>query len=262
MVFSSDQLKEWLSLAEEVAKLSGAFLAQSRDKVKQVRADSGRDIKIEADQQSERMIINYLQRRSEFSILSEESGLLTANKEKDGLTWIIDPLDGSLNYSRGIPICCVSVGLWQRDKALLGSVYDFNNDELFSGIVGKGAWLNGETIKTSITAEKEKAVLCTGFPIGTDFSKNALTVFVQHVRAYKKVRLIGSAALSLAYVASGRVDAYLEKDIMFWDVAGGLAIVQAAGGRIIQINSNRSNVLTVYASNPFLPEPNIKYGSL
>jgi myo-inositol-1(or 4)-monophosphatase len=258
MVFSSDQLKEWLSFTEEVVKLSGTFLAQLRDKVKQVRSDSGRDIKIEADQESERMIITYLQKRSEFSILSEESGMLTADKEKEGLTWIIDPLDGSLNYSRGIPICCVSVGLWQRDKALLGSVYDFNNDELFSGIVGKGAWLNGETIKTSITAEKEKAVLCTGFPISTDFSVKALSASVQHVREYKKVRLLGSAALSLAYVASGRVDAYIERDIMLWDVAGGVAIVKAAGGRTVQIGSNMLNALTIYASNSALPEPNLE----
>lgn len=253
-----EDLKRWLSLAEEAARLSGAFLIEFKDKAKKIRSDLGRDIKIEADQQSEKIIVDYLQKRSEFPILSEESGLQKITGPDKGLTWIIDPLDGSLNYSRSIPICCVSIGLWQGDDPLLGSVYDFNNEELFSGIVDEGAWLNQKSIKPSTTAKKGQAILCTGFPIGMNFSVKALNAFIGYVQEYKKVRLIGSAALSLSYVASGRADAYLEKNIMLWDVAGGLAIVKAAGGRIIQINSLKLNTLTVYASNSVLPEPNIE----
>jgi myo-inositol-1(or 4)-monophosphatase len=253
-----EDLKRWLSLAEEAARLSGAFLVKFKDKAKKIRSNFGRDIKVEADQESEKIIADYLQGRSEFPILSEESGLQgTANSDR-GFLWIIDPLDGSLNYSRGIPICCISIGLWQGDNPVLGSVYDFNNEELFAGIVGEGAWLNQKSIKPSTTAKEEQAILFTGFPIGTDFSVNGLTAFVRHIQAYKKLRLLGSAALSLAYVASGRADAYLEKDIMLWDVAGGLAIVKAAGGRIIQINPHKLNTLTVYASNPMLPEPKLE----
>jgi myo-inositol-1(or 4)-monophosphatase len=253
-----EDLKRWLSLAEEAARLSGAFLIDFRDKAKKIRSDFGRDIKLEADQQSEKIIVDYLQKRSEFPFLSEESGFLKPASLKDNLTWIIDPLDGSLNYSRSIPICCISIGLWHGEEPLLGSVYDFNNGELFSGIVEEGAWLNGRPITTSTTAKREQAILCTGFPIGMDFSVKALKAFIGYVQGYKKVRLIGSAALSLSYVASGRADAYLERNIMLWDVAGGLAIVKAAGGRIIQINSLKLNTLTVYASNSVLPEPNIE----
>lgn len=253
-----EELKKWLSLAEEAARLSGAFLVESKGKAKKIRSEFGRDIKVEADQQSEKILVDYLHERSEFPILSEESCLQKTTDADKEFIWIIDPLDGSLNYSRGIPICCVSIGLWQGDSPLLGSVYDFNNEELFAGIVGEGAWLNQKSIKPSTTAKEEQAILCTGFPIHTDFSVNGLTAFVQQIRAYKKLRLLGSAALSLAYVASGRTDAYLEKDIMLWDVAGGLAIVKAAGGRIIQINPHMLNTLTVYASNPRLPEPKIE----
>jgi myo-inositol-1(or 4)-monophosphatase len=137
-------------------------------------------------------------------------------------------------------------------EPLLGVVYDFNRDEMFTGLVTEGAWLNGMPIKVSDVVEESKAVLCTGFPISTDFSELALLNFVKDIQSYRKVRLIGSAALSLAYVASGRVDAYQENDIAIWDVAAGIAIVKAAGGVAHFRPSKVENKLIVKAGNSFL----------
>src|SRR5205814_8035180 len=115
-------------------------------------------------------------------------------------------------------------------------------------------WCGDATIRTASTETCERAVLATGFPAATDFSAGALGDFVERVRAYKKIRLLGSAALSLAYVASGRIDAYVERDIKLWDVAAGIALVRAAGGAT-EWTTTSAHTLTVYAGAPGLPGP-------
>jgi myo-inositol-1(or 4)-monophosphatase len=236
--------------AKRAARGAGRFLVRARVSGVTVTAEPPRDVKLEVDRQSEERIIQALRQDSGFAILTEEGGLVEGDGSRPDLRWIVDPLDGSLNYRQGIPFCCVSVGLWERDEPLLGVVYDFSHGELFSGIVGIGAWLNQALVRVSEARETQRAVLCTGFPVSTDFSSCALSGFVEQVRAYRKVRLLGSAALSLAYVAAGRADAYYERDIKIWDVAAGLAIVRAAGGAIVRMPSAVHGALTVYAGNP------------
>ena len=178
---------------------------------------------MQADLNSESLVLSRL--KGSFPVLSEESG----GERHSGPTWIVDPLDGTVNYFRGIPNCCVSIALWDREP-ILGVVYDFNRHELFAGIADEGITLNGQPITVSPIDQKNKAICFTGFPVATSFEDGALTEFVGLVRGYKKVRLLGSAALSLAYVACGRGDVYRERDIRLWDVAAGLALVKAAGG--------------------------------
>lgn len=205
-----------------------------------------RDVKLEVDYHSESILINTLQQESDFPILTEERGLINANSvEYSGYQWIVDPLDGSLNFSRNIPLCCVSVALWKDENPFLGVIYDFNRNEIFSGLVDKGAWLNGLPITTSNANVKSKSVLAMGFPVSTNFSQDALSDFVEDIVEYKKIRLLGSAALSLAYVACGRIDSYKENDIKIWDVAAGLALVKAAGGEISYKSSSNSYVFNV-----------------
>lgn len=226
---NENKISEWLSIAAEAALNAGTYLLHLEISGKKVNSNVGRDVKITADIKSENIILNYLEERSNFSILSEETGEIKRSGQK--FTWIIDPLDGTLNYLHNIPLCCVSIGLWQGKHPILGVVYDFYHSELYTGIADKGAWLNGRKIENSSVNKRENAVLCTGFPINTNFSMESLTGFIKKVREYKKVRILGSAALSLAYVASGRADAYIENDIMIWDVAGGLAIAKGSGCR-------------------------------
>jgi fructose-1,6-bisphosphatase/inositol monophosphatase family enzyme len=249
MNYSVNKLKGMLCIAKEASLSAGTFLAKAGKGSRKVNVDSARDVKIGADRQSEDIIRRFLERESSISILTEESGLIRNGSGEGRLRWIVDPLDGTLNFLRGIPISCVSIGLWEGDEPLLGVVYDFNKLELFSGIAGIGAWLNGRRIRVSGIAAKEKAVLLTGFPSRTDFSHRAIAAFVDDVRSYRKVRLLGSAALSLAYVAAGRADAYMEKDIMIWDIAGGIPIVKSAGGGYDMEYSKGGKAVIARASN-------------
>ena len=184
--------------------------------------------------ESETLILNILKRDSDFPILSEESGWVNISNspmEKEYL-WVVDPLDGSMNFSRGIDMCCVSIALWENANPVLGVIYDFNREELFTGLINHGAWLNDVQIHASKISKESDAVFATGFPVNMDFSQKSLISMTQKFSKYKKIRMIGSAALSLAYVACGRFDIYHEKNIKVWDVAAGLALVVASGGKI------------------------------
>jgi myo-inositol-1(or 4)-monophosphatase len=197
-----------------------------------VRWAGGRDVKIEADRRLHELICRRLESASPWPRWSEE-GPPAQGWRNGGHLWVVDPLDGSLNFSRGIPMSCVSIALWDGARPVLGVVLDVGRGELFTGQVGRGAWLNGRRIRPSRVRRPAEALVCTGFPVGADFRLRTLSRFVAKVRRFKKVRALGSAALSLAYVAAGRADLYHEERIAWWDVAAGLALVQAAGGRIV-----------------------------
>ncbi|MFH1641478.1 MAG: inositol monophosphatase family protein [Nanoarchaeota archaeon] len=238
-----------LNSTEKVAKSAARNLFKNLDKYRDIRLNFTRDVKIEADHMLHSYIIEKLAQISDYPIVSEENPF---NPKFDrGFCWILDPLDGSLNFSRGIPICCISISLWKDMKPLLGVVYDFNRYETFSGLVGKGAWLNGKPIRVSKISGKAKAILCTGFPVSTNFSSKSLAKFVEEIRSHQKVRLLGSAAVSLAYVSCGRADFYMENDIKIWDVAAGLCLVKAAGGEIRYQRSTCEYVFNVRAGNHF-----------
>ena len=243
-------LRGCLNLAVEIAR--DASLSISSDSDKSIAVNLERDVKIEGDLRLNRLITQRLKESSPYSILSEEEGFSQGKLENKEYRWIVDPLDGSLNFSCDIPFFCISIALWQGDEPLVGVVYDFNHKEMFTGLAGEGAWVNGVSIEVGQVEKTEDAVLCTGFPVGTDFSVPALTNFVRDIQVYKKVRLLGSAALSLVYVACGRADVYHENDIAIWDVAAGIAIVKAAGGVTHFRPSRIENRLIVKVGNSFL----------
>jgi myo-inositol-1(or 4)-monophosphatase len=215
-----------LNIAISASKAAGSFLCALTD-VKVASAD-GKDIKLYADKESERILMSRLQGAG-IPILSEES----ADKFEwsGGLRWIIDPIDGSYNLFKGLrDLCCVSVALWEDDKPLLGVVYRFATGDLYTGIPGEGAFLNGMPISTSKVTDISQASLATGFPVTADFSDASLRERFALFRRFKKIRMLGAAALMCAFVGQGCVDAYAEKGILLWDVAAALAIVKAAGG--------------------------------
>lgn len=243
-------LRGCLNLAVEIAR--EASLSISPDSDKSIVINLERDVKIEGDLRLNRLIAQRLKEGSPYSVLSEEEGFSQGKPGNKEYRWIVDPLDGSLNFSRDIPFFCISIALWRGDEPLIGVVYDFNHKEMFTGLVGEGAWVNDFPTEVGQVEKKEDAVLCTGFPVGTDFSGPALTGFVRDIQLYKKVRLLGSAALSLVYVACGRADVYHESDIAIWDVAAGIAIVPAAGGKVNFCPTKAKNRLTVKAGNNLL----------
>lgn len=218
-----------LNIAISAAQSAGKVLVSSRDRILGVREDRGKDLKLDADREAESIILGMLE-ATPFPVLSEEEGEVGILDSK-APAWIVDPLDGTFNFSRNQPLCCVSIALVQGNQSLLGVVFDFNRSELFAANVPEMlATLNGDPIRVSPVNDPSRACLATGFPVHRDYSVESLREMVDCFQRFKKIRMFGAAALSLAWVACGRVDAYFEEDIMFWDVAAGLALVQAAGG--------------------------------
>ena len=219
-----DQNKE-LALAIEAATRAGDYLRSKKDIC--VDLSEGKDLKLSSDKASERIIIDILSQTG-LQCLSEEAGLVG---EKSDKYWIIDPLDGSVNYYRGInEYCCVSVALWENGAPVLGVINRFMQNEMYVGEVGKGASLNGKVICTSDAISTSESIMASGFPVKRQYDDKSLSRFVKRVQSFKKIRMFGAAAVSGAFVASGKVDAYFEEEIMLWDIAGATAIVKAAGG--------------------------------
>lgn len=224
---NSTSSTELLTLATATARAAGAVLAK-RANLK-VNAESGHDIKMQADVDSEHLIRDRLA-RAKLPVIGEEIGGDAGLLGRDELYWAVDPLDGTYNYLRGLPGACVSIGLWQGRKPVLGVVFDFWRDEVFAGGAGLGLTLNGRALQPQWAPDIPRAVLCTGFPSSTDRGSSAVQGFVARVGQYKKIRMLGSAALALAYVACGRADGYFEESIKLWDIGAGLALVEGAGG--------------------------------
>lgn len=239
-----------LTEAKAAAFEAGRMLAENRAEWRHVTAEEGRDSKTLADRRAERVLLDRL---SGLPVLSEESAWV--GPRPAGAFWVIDPLDGTVNYRQGIPLWTVSVALVRFGRPAIGVVYDVRHDEMFSGIVGRGAFLNGERMTVSAAAARAKAVLATGLPLHQDFSPEAMNRFADGLRQWRKVRMLGTAALSLAYVAAGRIDAYREQGILPWDIAAGCALVEAAGGTSVIDGEIGDAPVTVFAHNGRLGAP-------
>jgi len=231
-----------LTLAQAAALDAGKLLLNEADPSNVLSAE-GRDIKLDADRRAETLILERLI-PSGIPVLTEEAGE-KGDVRRDGDFWVVDPLDGTYNYHRGIRLCCVSIALCLGGKPRLGVVHHFGAGETFAGEVGAGATLNGAPMRVSSVKSPAKAILATGFPVSRDFSEASLRDFTSRVARFKKIRMFGTAALSAAYVACGRVDAYFEEDILFWDIAAGAALVEAAGGFVDVAPSARKPWATV-----------------
>ena len=210
-------------LAVDAARQAGDFLNKSKLEKKKIYKEVGRDIKLIIDQDTEKLIRASLE-VTNIPILGEEYG----GEITDERYWVIDPIDGTANYFRGLDECCVSIALMEGNEALVGVVYNFNNNQMYTAIKGHGAFLNNEKISVSDIASKSKASITTGFPASESIESSMN--FLEDLKGWKKVRMFGSAALSCAYVASGKCDYYSEKGVYLWDIAAGICLVKEAGG--------------------------------
>jgi myo-inositol-1(or 4)-monophosphatase len=249
-------LETLLDLADRAAARAGAALRAHRGDWSGVEAVQGREVKVQADKHAEDLILDMITRESDLPILSEEAGWVGAHMAGgvDRLAWAIDPLDGSVNYINGYPHCAVSIALMQGARPILGLVDCFMLGERFAGIVGRGATLNGAPIRVSNVDDPARGILNTGIPARAAVDAAAFRSFMDEMLSWRKVRMIGSAAAALAYVASGRADAYRESGAMLWDVAAGCALVEAAGGRARLVGAALDKPLVVAASNAALAE--------
>ena len=221
-------LIDLLDLAKLSAEVAGKFLIENRYTLNEEISNIGRDIKLEADTKTESLIRDILS-ESNIPILGEEGEHNV--KDFGSKYWVVDPLDGTANYNRNIPICCISIGLIKDMKPILGVIYDFNNDDMYVGdIYSKKSVMNDQIIKTSNKSNKEEGILITGLPHDSDYSEQTLKNMIYDMQKWQKIRMMGSAAMAACYVASGKVEQYQEKGVYLWDVIAGAAIVVLAIG--------------------------------
>ena len=224
-------------VAEGAAIAAAKHLRQAMTLPPEILCDAGRDVKLQADRDAEAIILDRLSETG-YAVLAEERGMQGTWDPNEPI-WVVDPLDGTFNFSRRIPACCVSIALMRGDTALLGVTYDFNGNEMFEAVAGQGAYLNGQRIAVAAPRPKSQAVLATGFSAHRNDDTVSVSEYIRYFIPYKKVRIIGSAALAMAYVACGRFDAYVDDGAMLWDVAAGISLVAEAGGHVECVPSDR-----------------------
>ena len=236
-----------LETAKKAALAAGQILIEQKNNLNKSIFSSNTDIKLEADIVAEKLIKEILTDETSFPILAEESG--QSSDQLSDIFWVVDPLDGTANYSRNIPICCVSIALIKNMKPVLGVIYDFSNNDLYEGSVNTTAMQNGLEIKVSDISNQSEGILITGLPNKTDYSDEALLKMVKDFQGWRKVRMIGSAAMASCYIASGKGDLYQENGIYFWDIVAGASIVEAAGGSAKILNMQDNYQVDVIFSN-------------
>ena len=241
-------LSNELALAKKAAKDAGLLLVNSRNQLNKELHSNPKDIKLQADIESEILIKKIIKKSSDYPILAEESG--KSDSDLGETFWVIDPLDGTANYNRKIPVCCVSIALVKEMKPILGVIYDFNNDHLYSADkFSNSSKMNDEVIKVSSNDKKKDGLLITGLPHDTDYSDESLSKLINDMQEWQKIRMLGSAAMACCYVASGKAEKYQENGIYIWDIAAGIAIVESAGGKTEVLNYKDNFQVDIVLSN-------------
>lgn len=228
---TNEELHQRMSVAEAAARRAGAFLREQFQKGNHlVDEQLAHDIKLRLDKETQAMITDdLLGAYPHDSLLGEEGNCGTADCHAQ---WIVDPIDGTVNFFYGIPIFCVSIALRVEGRLVLGCIYDPMQQECYKAIAGGLARCNERVILASPRREMAQAVVFIGHGRHDKSGQKGIARFAHISAQVCKMRILGSAALSLCYIASGRMDAYVEHTLSLWDFAAAQVILEAAGGRI------------------------------
>lgn len=254
------ELRRALTAATDAANAAGALMKTNLRRTKKVNESHQHDIKLELDVRCQKVITRVLaQAFPEIPVLGEEGQ--DESVAQAPARWVVDPIDGTVNFAYGIPHAAVSIALQVRAataksadypdgyQTVVGVVLDPFVGELFSAIRGQSAKLNGKAIQVSPRRRLDEAMVCVGFAKSLD----SLERFQQHAQQLthrvRKLRIMGSAALALAYVADGRFDAYVERGIRLWDVAAGALLIECAGGEFWKEQLPGEHVFGLCATN-------------
>jgi myo-inositol-1(or 4)-monophosphatase len=221
-------VSDYLNSAREAAHAAGGLLRASFGRPLHVDANEAHDIKLELDRRSQELIESLLLARyPDHAIYGEEGVRGDAGSE---FHWVIDPIDGTVNFFYGVPHFAISIALRRAGKIIAGVIYDPMRDELWAVEENGTPTLNGQPITVSTRTVLSDAIVSVGVAKSLDSINRGLPLFDRMARSAKKCRMMGSAALDIAYVACGRLDAYIESTISLWDIAAGLLLVERAGG--------------------------------
>ena len=232
-MLTQERLHQLLEKTQVVAKNVGAFIRKERQHfdVDKVEHKGFNDLVSYVDKEAERIIVEQLtQILPEAGFITEEG---TSTRKGEVFNWVIDPLDGTTNFIHGIPVFAVSIALMQADEVILGVVYEVNRHECFYAMKGAGAFCNDTPIRVSNAPDLAASLISTGFPYYNfeliDRYLNSMKSLMQKTHG---LRRMGSAAVDLCYVASGRTEGFFEYNLNSYDVAAGTLIVQEAGGKV------------------------------
>ena len=234
--------KEFQEVAVNLAKQAGQFQLSKLHDQHNIEYKGAIDIVTEVDKACEALIIGELQKNfPDHSILAEEGG---GQESPSAYKWIIDPLDGTVNYAHGFPVFCVSIALEKDGEIILGVIYDPNRDELFKAVKGEGATLNGKSISISACQNLTQALLATGFAYNVQESgvEDNLDHFSNFIKKSRAVRRLGSAAIDMAWVACGRLEGFWELYLHPREIAAGALIITEAGGKVTSFDSGDFNL--------------------
>ena len=260
------QLPKAQSAAVAAARAVGALMRRNLHAPKKANATTAHDIKLELDVRSQALIERALRRAfPAVAFMGEEGPPADADAPSPPWRWVVDPIDGTVNFAYAIPHACVSIALQHKlsksnlstyqdgYQTVLGVVYEPFTNELFTAIRGKPARLNGKIIRVSPRARLADAIVSLGSPNSNSALETALPRLADLARRARKIRIMGSAALSLCYVACGRFDAYLENGLRLWDIAAGALLVESAGGHFSCQPIPGTNTFSLLAANKKLP---------
>jgi len=219
-----------LSAAADAARKAGAHIRAHCGTDIQVNEAHHHDLKIQLDVDTQQLLEHaILSRFPGHAILGEEGGEGSGGADGE---WILDPIDGTVNLAYGIPHFCVSIAYREGGTVQAGVVYDPMRDELFTAARGLGAFCNGRPIRASRRDRLEEGILALGFSKSAESVEKCLELYQYYARRARKLRAMGSAALDMAYIAAGRLDAYIEQGIKIWDIAAGQVLLEEAGGKV------------------------------
>ena len=226
----------------------------------QVSVKGPGDFVTASDKRAEQIIISELEKaRPTYSILSEEIGEI---KKDDSFMWVIDPIDGTSNFLHGIPHFAISIGLQHNNEIICGIIYDPIKDEMFAAEKGKGSYLNNQRIRVSSRSKLKDCIISTGGPrINSEDKELSLSEYIKFSsKVLIPIRKMGSAALDMAYVASGRCDGFWQRNLNYWDIAAGIILVKEAGGYVTDFKGNEDYIenKNILVSNSKINEEMIK----
>ena len=226
-------LKAALAVATKAARAAGQVMHANWHKPKRVNSAEAHDIKLELDVRCQALIEKTLAAAfPEIPVLGEEGNTGDTSAE---YRWVIDPIDGTVNYFFGMPHAAVSIALEHQQKSVVGVIYDPFTDEIWTTTKGQPTRLNGKIVRVSNRSKLSDCIIAMGFSKSQNNLEKSLPHLIRISKRAKKVRIMGSAALELVYVASGRLDAYVERTINLWDVAAGSLLVENAGGEFYTV---------------------------
>jgi myo-inositol-1(or 4)-monophosphatase len=241
-------MNQYLDAAIKAARAAGALVRENFGRPLQVNLEEAHDIKLELDVRSQALITKLLLEKFPGHAIHGEEG--SAENTSTEFEWVIDPIDGTVNYFYSIPHFCISIALREKGEIIVGVIYDPMRDELWHAELGGKAYLNDQPVQVSQYTDISQTIVSVGMSKTRVELEVALSIFQDLLVRARKCRMMGSAALDLAYVASGRFDAYIERSVNWWDIAAGVLLVNCAGGRLaIPPSAIQSGKLSVIAWN-------------